>query len=144
MTTSADNTPELQPGYQLPPVEKTVYQRALAERDFREDSIHNDNYTKQNGYPGALVSAYVLAGYVSEPMVKFFGPSWFTTGEFAIRFIGLGVQQGDRVTIGGEVREVQQGSGDGPPRVVLDVWMEKEGGIRPVIGTASAVRESAS
>ena len=144
MSNHTDETEQFQPGYRLPPVEKTVYQRALAERDFREDSIHNDNYTKQNGYPGALVSAYVLAGYVSEPLVTFFGPSWFTTGEFAIRFIGLGVQQGDRVTIGGEVREVQPGSDGGPERVVLDVWMEKEGGIRPVIGTASAVREAAS
>ena len=143
MTTHIDAS-EIRPGYQLPPVEKTVYQRALAERAFLEDSIHNDDYTKGQGYPGALVSAYVLAGYVSEPLVNLFGRSWFTTGEFAIRFIVHGVQQGDRVTIGGEVREIQQGDDGGPRRVLLDVWMEKEGGIRPVIGTASAVLEGAA
>lgn len=34
--------------------------------------IHNDSYTKAAGYPGALVSAYVLAGYMSELLVNFF------------------------------------------------------------------------
>jgi hypothetical protein len=117
-------------------VAKTVFQRALAEREFSADSIHNDEYTRAHGYPGALISAYVLAGYMSEPMVSFFGASWFSSGELALRFIGKGVQQGDRVTCGASVREVRAGS---PPRVVLDVWMEKADGARPVLGTASAL-----
>ncbi len=138
MTRPDDRSAELRPGYALPPLEKTVFQRALAERTFSADSIHNDDYTTRHGYPGALVSAYVLAGYMSEPMVTFFGRSWFTSGEIALRFIGQGVQQGDRVTCGASVREVQP-TDAGPPRVILDVWMEKDGGIRPVAGTASAL-----
>ena len=39
------------------------------------DSIHNDDCTKQQGYPGALVSAYSLVSYMSEPMVAFSGKS---------------------------------------------------------------------
>ena len=58
---------------------KTVYQRSLVERQFSADSIHNNAYTKAAGYPGALVSAYVLAGYMSELLVDFFGESWLTT-----------------------------------------------------------------
>jgi hypothetical protein len=69
------------------------------------------------------------------------GSSWFTSGELALRFIGKGVQQGDHVTCGASVREVQAGS---PPRVVFDVWMEKADGARPVLGTASAVLEGQS
>jgi hypothetical protein len=130
-----------QPGYQLPGLAKTVFQRAIAEREFSADSIHNDAYTRSRGYPGALISAYVLAGYMSEPMVTFFGASWFTSGELALRFIGKGVQQGDQVTCGASVKEVQAGS---PPRVVFDVWMEKAGGARPVLGTASALLEGQS
>ncbi len=115
-----------------------MFQRALAEREFSVDSIHNDEHTKRLGYPGALVSAYVLAGYLSEPMVDFFGASWFTTGEISLRFIGQGVQQGDHVICGGSVREVSEAEGEGR-WVMLDVWMEKEGGVRPVVGTAAAV-----
>jgi hypothetical protein len=134
----------LQVGDQLPPVEKTIFQRALAERSFSADSIHNNEYTTKHGYPGALVSAYVLAGYMSEPMAEFFGKSWFTTGEIALRFTGKGLQQADRVTCGAAVREVGNASPGEPPRVVFDVWMEKVGGIRPVQGTASALLEEHS
>ena len=126
-------------GDELPPCEKVVYQRALAERVFSAESIHNDEYTRRQGYPGALVSAYVLCGYMSEPLVRFFGPSWFTSGEISLRFIGKGIQQGDHVRCGGRVREIVQDGEDPRRRVVLDIWMEKDGGIRPVVGTASAV-----
>src|ERR1700684_2326862 len=139
MTSHVDRAADLHVGYQLPPVEKTIYQRALAERSFSADSIHNDQYTTQHGYPGALVSAYILAGYMSEPMVTFFGKSWFTTGEIALRFIGKGLQQGDQVTCGASVREISNASPGESPRVIFDVWMEKDGGIRPVQGTASAL-----
>lgn len=126
-------------GDELQACEKIIYQRALAERAFGDESIHNDDYTRRQGYPGALVSAYVLCGYMSEPLVRFFGPSWFTSGEISLRFVGKGVQQRDHVRCGGRVREIVP-AGDHPHRrVVLDVWMEKESGIRPVIGTASAV-----
>jgi hypothetical protein len=75
---------------------------------------------------------------MSEPMVDFFGASWFTTGEISLRFVGKGIQQGDRVACGGSVRDVVD-SGDGAgERVMLDVWMEKDNGSRPVFGTASA------
>lgn len=126
-------------GDQLETCEKVVYQRALAEREFSAESIHNDDYTRRQGYPGALVSAYVLCGYLSEPLVRFFGASWFTSGEISLRFIGKGVQQDDLVRCGGTVREIVPGNDHRHRRVLLDVWMEKADGVRPVIGTASAM-----
>ena len=126
-------------GDQLEAREKVVYQRALAEREFSAESIHNDDYTRRQGYPGALVSAYVLCGYLSEPLVRFFGAAWFTSGEISLRFIGKGVQQHDVVRCGGTVREIVEDSDRFHRRVFLDIWMEKANGVRPVIGTASAV-----
>lgn len=126
-------------GDQLKPCEKVVYQRALAEREFSAESIHNDEYTRRQGYPGALVSAYVLCGYLSEPLVRFFGTSWFTSGEISLKFIGTGVQQHDLVRCGGTVREIVPESDHLHRRVLLDIWMEKANGVRPVVGTASAI-----
>jgi hypothetical protein len=126
-------------GDELEPCEKIIYQRALAEREFSAESIHNDDYTRRQGYPGALVSAYVLCGYMSEPLVRYFGSSWFRSGEISLRFIGKGVQQHDHVRCGGTVREIVQDGDGSDRRVVLDLWMEKENGVRPVVGTASAV-----
>lgn len=125
-------------GDTLPPLQKKIFQRSLAQRKWSEDSIHNDNYTKAQGYPGALVSAYVLAGYVSEPMVAFFGPAWFTTGTYDLKFVGKGVQQGDPITIGGEVTSLED-LGEAGRKVTLNVWIEKADGARPVLGVASAI-----
>lgn len=124
-------------GEELPPTRKKVYQRALAERQFAPDSIHNDAYTRSRGYPGALVSAYVLAGYVSEVMVNYFGESWLTTGTYRLTFSGKGVQQGDPITCGAVVTATEELPG-GDQQVHLDVWIEKNG-VRPVFGQASAV-----
>jgi hypothetical protein len=139
MARPTDSAAGLSQGYRLPGLEKTIFQRPLAEREFSPDSIHNDRYTKQHGYPGALISAYVLAGYMSELMVEFFGSSWFTSGEISLRFVSPGVQQGDRVTCGASVREARAPGPGELPRVILDVWMEKADGTRPVLGTASAI-----
>ncbi len=128
---------ELRVGDAIPGTHKTIYQRALAENQFSPDSIHNDDYTRAKGYPGALVSAYVLNGYMSEMMVRLFGWSWFSTGRIDLTFIGKGVQQGDRVTCGGCVKALE----DAPNgrRVIVEIWMDKEDGGRPVVGEASAI-----
>lgn len=133
------NTVALSRGQVIARTEKTIFQRALAENAFAADSIHNDDYTRRAGYPGALVSAYVLAGYMSEPMVRFFGEGWFTSGKIALTFIGKGVQQGDRVTVCSQVADLELGPGR--TRVHLDVWMDKADGSRPVVGRASGLLE---
>jgi hypothetical protein len=120
---------------QIPTIEKRAYQRALDESRFAANSIHNDDYTRQHGYAGALMSAYVLCGYMAELLVKFYGPSWLIGGSLAVNFINGGVQQGNAIRCGGEVVEsvaVPTGM-----RHELAIWMEKEGGKRVIAGTAS-------
>ncbi len=124
-------------GDPVPSTRKTIYQRALVEATFSAESIHNDDYTRAKGYPGALVSAYVLNGYMSEMLVAFFGWTWFTSGHIALTFIGKGVQQGDEVVCGGRIKSIEDGA-EGR-RVILDIWMDKADGARPVIGEASAI-----
>jgi hypothetical protein len=124
-------------GDTIPGTRKTIYQRALAESRFSADSIHNDDYTRTKGYPGALVSAYVLNGYMSEMMVNLFGWSWFSTGRISLTFIGKGVQQGDAVACDGRVTAIDDHP-DGS-RVFVDIWMDKTDGTRAVVGEASAV-----
>jgi hypothetical protein len=120
---------------QIPTIEKRAYQRALDESSFAANSIHNDDYTRQHGYAGALMSAYVLCGYMAELLVKFYGPSWLLGGSLAVNFINGGVQQGNSIRCGGEV--VESVAGPAGMRHELAIWMEKEGGKRVITGTAS-------
>ena len=125
------------PGTVLPSTSKVIFQRSFVTKTYGRDSINNDVYTRSNGYPGALISAYVLSGLVSEVLVNFFGESWMTSGKYHLKFTGKGLQQGNAVQCGGVITTVED-CGGGDRRVSLDVWIEKDG-IRPVIGTASGI-----
>lgn len=125
-------------GTEIPAVVKVAYQRALEQLSFSSDSIHNDPYTRSHGYGGALMSAYVLCGYMSELMVNFFGHHWMRGSEISLTFIDGGVQQGDRITCRGRITsrtECAEGV-----RLGLEIWMEKgASATRVVVGTASGV-----
>jgi hypothetical protein len=128
---------DAQVGREIPPVRKRSYQRSLDENVFLPDSIHNNDYTRSKGYAGALTSSYVLCGYMSEMMVNFFGPGWLKGGRIALRFVDGGVQQGDEIICRGVIVERTE-EGDGV-RLNLDIWMEKGGGVKVAVGTASGV-----
>jgi acyl dehydratase len=125
-------------GQEIPSTRKRAYQRALDESRFASNSIHNDEYTRRHGYAGALMSAYVLCGYMSEPLVKFFGLRWFEDGSLALNFINGGVQQGDAITCRGRVTKTSTTSSG--ERHELTIWMQKDDGTCVVSGHASGTR----
>jgi len=125
-------------GTEIPSVVKTAYQRSLHERNFLPDSSHNEEYARSIGYPGRLVSGYVLCAYMSEMLVNLFGQGWLKGGKFSASFISPGVQEGDVVTCRGIITdEVKEKAGK---RVSLSIWMEKGGQPKVVVGKASGVR----
>lgn len=139
---SSSSPPATQPverpsegGTPIASIHKRAYQRALDESRFASNSIHNDAYTRKHGYAGALMSAYVLCGYMSELLVAHFGPSWLQGGWFGVTFINGGVQQGDAIILGGSVERVVQ-SPDGA-RQELAIWIDKGDGKRVVSGRAT-------
>src|SRR5204863_4371666 len=99
--------PTVAPGVSLPLTHKVIFQRSFVTKTYGSDSIHNDDYTKRNGYPGALISAYVLTGLVSEVLVNFFGESWMTTGKYHLKFTGKGLQQGNAVQCGALITKIE-------------------------------------
>jgi len=124
-----------QGGPEVPSVVKTAYQRALHENTFLPDSSHNEEYARNIGYPGRLVSGYVLCAYLSEMLVNFFGPGWLKGGRFSAMFISPGVQEGDVLTCRAIIAdEVIEKAGK---RVNLDIWIEKAPGLKVVVGKAS-------
>ena len=61
-------------GMEVPPIKKVAYQKALDIGNFLPDSSHKDNYAQSKGYPSALLSGYILCGYINEFLVNSFGP----------------------------------------------------------------------
>jgi len=127
---------DIKVGSQLLTLTKIAYQRALDEVAFLEDSSHRDEYTKSKGYAGALLSGYILCGYISHFLVNFFGLEWLQGGEVSLSFVKA-VHQGDEVTIGGTVVEMIENN-EGI-RLNLDIWMEKNEGIKVIVGQANGI-----
>ncbi len=127
---------QLSVGVRLVPTHKKSYQRALEEREFDDVSIHNDDYTRSQGYPGALTSSYVLCGYMCELMVNNFGDGFLKGGEISLKYIDGGVQQGDPITCEGIVTRIDDE--DDAVNVTCDIWMTKYETKKVVAGTASA------
>ncbi len=122
-------------GMPVPSMEKVAYQRALDIADFKPGSSHLDDYARTRGYSGALLSGYILCGYINEFMVNFFGQKWFTGGEISLSFINQGVRQHDTLMIKGVV--TGKTAGENGERVEIDFWMEKKDGVKVVVGKAS-------
>lgn len=135
---------QLVEGTAVPPLRKRVYQRMLVEESFAEDSVHQGDYALAKGYPGALVSAYVITGYVTELMVRCFGEDWLSSGSFNLKFIGTGLQQGDDIDVHAVVRSANALE-DGREHLTLEVWIEQlHSGAKNVIGEASCIRAPVS
>ncbi len=127
-------------GSEIPSLTKVAYQSTLHTQVFLADSIHDAEYAKSHDYAGPLVSGYVLNEYMSEALVNFFGPGWLQGGMISLTFIRPGVQEGDKVTCRGTIAETVMEKG--AVRLSLDIWIEKEPGIKVATGRASGILKS--
>jgi len=121
---------------EIAPQTRIAYQRALDEFPFLPDSSHKDDYARSKGYEAALLSGYVLCGYLSDYFENFFGPSWLTHGEIELAFIKA-VHQKQRITIRASVAErKKQKNGT---RAVLNFRIEQSDGTVNVKGWAKGI-----
>jgi len=124
-------------GSEIPSITKIAWQRALHEKAFLSDSIHDDEYTRSHGYAGPLVSGYILNEYMSQMLLDFFGPYWLKGGAISQNFINGGVQEGDRLV--GHGRIIGMSEEEASIRVYLDIWIEKNQGTKILVGKASGL-----
>jgi len=127
---------DLKRAREIEPQTRIAYQRALDEFPFLPDSSHKDDYARAKGYSAALLSGYVLCGYLSDYFEDFFGSSWLTNGEIELAFIKA-VHQKQQITIRAAVAErKKQKNGT---RVVLNFRIEQSDGTVNVKGWASGI-----
>jgi len=127
---------DLKRGREIAPQTRIAYQRALDEFPFLADSSHRDDYARTKGYSAALLSGYVLCGYLSNYFEDFFGPSWLTNGEIELAFTKA-VHQKQQITIRAAVAErKKQKNGT---RLVLNFRIEQTDGTVNVKGRASGI-----
>jgi acyl dehydratase len=122
----------LQNGQEITGLSKTAFMPI--EQDAR-NPIHTDDYAQKHGLRGALVPGSTLLSYMLEMLYNTFGEKWLTSGKIKVSFIGGGAVNGDQIFAHGRVKSIDpQGVGS---RIMLDLWMENQNGVKVMVGEAS-------
>ncbi len=125
-------------GFELEPITKkvTLDKMRLSQGWPRVKNVHSDYESAHKiGLPQPLAMGNQISDYVGELLVKFFGKGYLG-GKLLIKFIKP-TWPDDEITVKAVVRE-KVAEGDAI-RLILDVWCEKQGGEKVVIGTASGL-----
>ena len=78
-----------------------------------ENKIHDDAVARRLGFGGGLVPGVTLYGYMTRPVVEWFGTAWLERGTLEVRF-DKPVYDGQQVTVGAEDTGAgDTGAGDG-------------------------------
>jgi len=128
----------LEPGEELPSLEKTIVQRQIdCYSGVRPNSIHTDaEWAKKKGFRAPLAQAMMSTAYVSQLMVGYLGEGFIKGGKMSVSFTKP-VLAGDTLTVRGRVKS-REPEGD-RTRVTVECWCENQDGVMTMIGTASGL-----
>jgi acyl dehydratase len=104
-------------------------------------TYHTDrDEAKKLGFPNIVVQGMMSTCFVSQVMQDHFGMGWLQGGRMSVKLTNV-LWVDETITAHARVREENaEGSQN---RVHCDVWVEKDDGVRVILGTASALRDEA-
>jgi acyl dehydratase len=126
-------------GDDLPSVSKLIDDRRCWMFSGPGKTYHTDREeAKKLGFPNIVVQGMMSTCFVSQVMQDEFGMGWFQGGRMSAKLTNV-LWVDEKVIAQARVREeTQEGS---RTRVHCDVWVEKDDGVRVILGSASAIRE---
>jgi 3-hydroxybutyryl-CoA dehydratase len=130
---------KVKPGDSLPVIEKEIDQDrilrwARISGDFNR--LHVDpEFARQTRFGGTIAHGPLSLAFLNELMMKCFGMGWANGGKLLdVRFVAP-LRPGDRIRIGGTVKQIQGAS------VECDLVVEKQNGEKAVVGRAVGILE---
>jgi acyl dehydratase len=104
-------------------------------------TYHTDrDEAKKLGFPNIVVQGMMSTCFVSQVMQDHFGMGWIQGGRMSVKLTNV-LWVDETITAHARVREEDpEGS---RTRVHCDVWVDKDDGVRVILGTASALRDEA-
>ena len=104
-------------------------------------TYHTDrDEAKKLGFPNIVVQGMMSTCFVSQVMQDHFGMGWLQGGKMSVKLTNV-LWVDETVTAHARVRE--ENAEGSRIRVHCDVWVEKDDGVRVILGTASALRDEA-
>jgi acyl dehydratase len=104
---------------------------AWAEVSTDLNPLHVDPaFAKASPFGGTIAHGHIAVSWLCAMLQKFFGPKWMEGGKlFEVKFIAP-IRPGDEISVKGQVIALEAG------RANCEVWVEKAGGEKCVIGKA--------
>lgn len=129
-------------GPDLAPVTKVVDQRRCWMFSGPGKTYHTDREeAKKLGFPNIVVQGMMSTCFVSQVMQDHFGMGWLAGGRMSVKLTNV-LWVDETVTTHAKIRdEVTEGT---RTRVHCDVWVEKDDGVRVILGSASALRDESA
>lgn len=133
-------TRETELGCTLPPISMQMSREKFRKHEPKQQpgrTIHDDDEAAaREGLPAPIAGGPMVAATIYRMMLAFLGEGWIKGGKIYLKFIKP-VFEHDFVTAKGIVKEkVLEDSG---VRLVCDVWAERQGGEKVIVGTASGL-----
>ena len=122
-------------GKEIPSLTKTASMPIDPEA---RNPIHTDDFARETGMRGALISGAFLLSYILEMLYNYFGTKWLYHGKISVTYIGGGALNGDVLTAHGLITSAETETDR--TRLNLDVWMENQAGEKIVVGKASCIQ----
>jgi len=98
-------------------------------------AVHDDRLAKSAGLKGGyIVNEYHFA-QLTEMLLEYFGPGWFTNGEIEVRYIAPLLDKDTFIPKARVIGEEPPGSG----RLNLEIWCENQHGQKLAVGRASCL-----
>ena len=122
---------------EIPSVSKLVTREMSQRFSGPAKNYHTDvEEAHKMGFPDIVVQGMLSVCFLSEMMTNRFGEGWFRGGRMSVNLVNV-VWPDETLTCRGVVKELTpEGSYQ---RAHLEIWCEKEGDTKTVVGKASAV-----
>ena len=128
----------INPGDDIPPLYKQMTQEMINRwADAVEDHnpLHVDpEYAKKTKFKSTIAHGPLVISYISEMMNNWLGIGWIEGGKLLNIKFNAPVKPGDKITIGGRVKEKRVIETENI--VETEVFVENQDGIKAVVGTA--------
>ena len=128
-------------GYALPPVSRRLspeLNRVVGESGNDVQTLHNDpEAAAREGLREPIAVASRPAALIYRMMLMCFGEGWIVGGKGSLTYRRpLGIR--DFVTAKGTVKEIVPEGADGL-RIICEVWVETDKGVKAIVGSCSGV-----
>lgn len=98
-------------------------------------TVHDDRLAKSAGLEGGFIVNEYHFAQITQMLLEYFGPAWFTHGEIEIKYIAPLLDGDTFVPKAKVMNEKPPGTG----RLELEIWCENQQGKKLATGRASCL-----